>query len=95
MNKCGKNHEENSLMMVMNSSFTANYVATGQTLVYIANTLLDLLPSLNISDVCAAVSQPSGRLVVLRGEGESPPQVQSWLIAPLPSPPTATTYTPM
>lgn len=74
------------------SCFTANYVATGQTVVYIATTLVDLLPSLHISSACVCivnvyvpshsptVPQPSGRLAVL-GE-ESPPQVQSWLIAP-------------
>lgn len=56
------------------SCFTANYVATGQTVVYIATTLVNLLPSLHISSVCLCVRecvrhptvpQPSGRLVVL------------------------------
>lgn len=84
MNKRGwKNPEEKSPSIVMNSSFTANYVATGQTLVYIANTLFNLLPSLKISDIFAAVLQPSGCLVVLwGGGGGSPSQGQSWLIAP-------------
>ena len=34
------------------SCFTANYVATGQTVVYIAATLVNLLPSLHISSAC-------------------------------------------
>lgn len=63
--------------------FTANYVATGQTVVYIATTLVNLLPSIFQVCVCLrypTVPQPSGRLVVLRGKSQ--PQVQSRLIVP-------------
>lgn len=42
-----ENHGEISAHRVRTHAFTANYVATGQTVVHIATTLLNLLPSLN------------------------------------------------